>query len=365
MKLKTIGASGLLAIMIAAAATSGGPSDARVSAVGADPIVTGLNVPAAFTLATDGRIFYGERLTGEVRIYNPANNSDTLFFAIPNVVASGEQGLLGVALAPGHPGRPFVYAYATRRVAGVDRNQILRIRDIGGTGGDMGAIWTSDVVASSIHNGGRIAFGPDAKLYAIVGEAGNPGHAQNLSNDVGKLLRFNGNGTIPPANPFPGSPIWAYGIRNSYGFGFDPMNGNIWQSENGPACNDELNRLQRGLNYGWGPNQTCGQPPPPPQNTNQDGPNPVLPQVWFTPTIAPTGVAFCVGCGIPSAEGAFFVGSFNDDRIRQANLNQARTQITSQSVVYNHSDIVLSLERGPDNAVYFSDSSRIWKLIEQ
>lgn len=361
---KTRVITSLLAIMIAASAGSGEPSEPAISAVGAVPVVTGLNFPGAFTFAADGRIFYGERLTGEIRIYNPSNGSDTLFFDIPNVVTGSEQGLLGVALAPGYPTRPFVYAYATRNVGGTDRNQIVRIRDVGGTGSDMRVIWSSDVVASAFHNGGRILFGPDSKLYALTGDANDTDNAQDLGNDAGKVLRFMPTGAIPPNNPFPGNPIWAYGIRNSYGFGFDPINGFLWETENGPACNDELNRIQKGLNYGWGPNQTCSSPPPPPQNTNQDGPNPVQPQVWFTPVIAPTGLAFCVGCGIPSAEGAFFFGSFNDARIRRCTLNPGRTMIVSTTTVYTHSDFILSLERGPDNAVYFSDSSGIWKLVE-
>jgi glucose/arabinose dehydrogenase len=279
------------------------------------------------------------------------------------VVTVGEQGLLGLALAPGYPSRPLLYAYATRDISGSDRNQIVRIRDVGGTGADMKIVWSSDVAAATNHNGGRIQFGPDGKLYAIVGDAANTGNAQNLNNDAGKVLRFNPQGTIPPNNPIPGNPIWAYGIRNSYGFGFDPITEFLWETENGPSCNDELNLIRRGRNYGWGPNQTCSSPPPPPQNTNQDGPNPVQPQVWFTPVIAPTGLAFCVDCGIPSAEGAFFSGSFNDGRIRQSTLNPNRTTIVSTVIVYTHSDFILSLERGPDDAVYFSDSDGIWKLI--
>ena len=354
----------LLAIMIAATMGSGGPSDPAISAVGAVPVVTGLNFPAAFTFAPDGRIFYGERHTGEIRIYDPANGSDTLYFLVPDVVADSEEGLLGVALAPGYPRRPFVYAFATRDLGSTDRNQIVRIQDDGGIGGDMRVIWQSDVASAGNHNGGRIRFGPDSMLYAITGEAANPSNSQNLGNDAGKVLRLNATGTIPPDNPIPGNPIWAYGIRNSYGFGFDPINGFLWETENGPDCNDELNRIQKGLNYGWGSNNTCSSPPPPPQNTNQDGPHPVQPQVWFTPTIAPTGLAFCVGCGITSAEGAFFSGAFNDRKIRQSTLNPNRTLIVSTTTVYTHSGFILSLERGPDNAVYFSDFDGIWKLVQ-
>ena len=352
-----------LSVVLLAALYTGGPAGADVSLVGAVPVVTGLSFPAGFTFASDGRIFYGERFSGEIRIYDPSNGSDTHFFTVPDLVTSGEQGLLGLALAPTYPARPILYAYATRDIGPSNRNQIVRITDVGGTGDDMKVIWQGDLPAQPTHNGGRILFGPDAKLYAIVGDHSNTANSQNLGNDIGKVLRLNPNGTVPANNPIPNSPIWAYGIRNSYGFGFDPISEFLWQTENGPSCNDELNFIRRGRNYGWGPNQTCSQPPPPPQNTNQDGPNPVLPQVWFNPVIAPTGIAFCVGCGIPSAEGAFFFGSFNDGRIRQATLNGNRRTIVSTASVYTHGSFILSLERGPDDAVYFSDGGGIWRLV--
>ena len=355
----------LSVILIAATFGSGAPPDRAVAgAVAAVPVVTGLSYPAAFTFAPNGRIFYGERFTGRIRIYDPSNGSDTLFFTVPNLVATGERGLLGLAIAPGYPTVPFVYAYATQDVNGTNRNQILRIRDVSGSGTAMAVVWSSDVAAASIHNGGRILFGPDAKLYAIRGEAGDRNNSQDLGNDAGKLLRFNPVGTIPADNPFPGSPVWAFGIRNSYGFGFDPITGFLWEAENGPECNDELNRIRKGRNYGWGPNETCSSPPPPPQNTNLDGLNPVQPRVWFSPTIAPTGLAFCVRCGIPSAEGAFFFGAFNDAKVRRCRLNLRRDVVVSATIVYTHSTGILSMERGPDHGVYFSDAAGIWKLVQ-
>src|SRR5438093_6914609 len=93
-------------------------------AVGATPVVTGLNFPAAFTFAPDGRIFYAERYTGQIRIYDPSNGSNSLFITIPNLSTQGEQGLLGLALHPSYPAQPFVYAYATRTVPSL-QNQII------------------------------------------------------------------------------------------------------------------------------------------------------------------------------------------------------------------------------------------------
>jgi glucose/arabinose dehydrogenase len=331
-------------------------------AVTATPVKTGLDFPAAFTFDPAGRIFYAERFTGEIRVYDPATSSDISYFVVTDLEIAGEQGLLGLALIPGYPSRPFLYAYATRNIGGVPKNQILKIREQNGVGTNFKAIWTSNTTAADSHNGGRIAFGPDGMLYALQGEATDPANSQNLGNDAGKILRMNPNGRVPNGNPFPGSRIWAYGIRNSYGFTFDPVNDNLWESENGPACNDEVNLIDEGLNYGWGPTQTCSTPPPAPTNTNRDGPTPVLPKVWFTPTIAPTGIAFCSGCGIASAEGKVFFGAYNEQNIRQSTLDGTRTNITATTIVYTHTTGILSMERGPDGTVYFSDDTGIWKL---
>ncbi len=353
------------AVAVGASSPASAVRPAAPLALSRQLVAGSLSFPAAFTFAPDGRIFYGERLTGEIRIFDPATSSDTLFFTIPNLANDGEQGLLGLALHPDYDnGRPFVFAYATRTVSGSTRNWIVRIRDTGGTGSDVRTLWTEDITAGSIHNGGHIAFGPDRRLYAVVGEAGNPSNSQNLNVDAGKVLRMSATGAVPSDNPFAGSVVWTYGLRNSFGFAFDPQTAHLWESENGPECNDEINLILIGRNYGWGPNETCSTPPSPPNNTNQDGPSPKLPKRFYTPTIAPTGVVFCDGCGLTGAEGAFFYGTYNNDQIRKVILTSNRTSISSVAIAYSNASAVLSIERGPDGAIYFSTSSAIYKLIQ-
>jgi glucose/arabinose dehydrogenase len=334
------------------------------AAIGAVVVAGDLAFPAAFTFAPDGRIFYGERGTGEIRIFDPSSGTDTLFFTIPNVVFRGEQGLLGLALHPQYPTRPAVYAYATREVGGTFRNQIIRIQDQGGVGTGPKLMWSSDTVAGAYHDGGRILFGPDGMLYVLVGEGHLEANSQNLDNDAGKILRITDRGQIPPDNPFPGKRIWAYGIRNGYGMAFDPLTGNLWEEENGPQCNDETNLIVKGANLGWGPSETCDTPPPPPENTNQDGPSPVLPVEWFTPVIAPVGNAFCVGCGLSNSEGTLFFGAYLPMEIRRATMSADRLDIVSIETVYAHDGFVLSMERGPDGSLYFSDPRAIYRLVE-
>jgi glucose/arabinose dehydrogenase len=350
---------GMVTMVLVAIPSSG---SAATRTLGATPVVTGLGFPAAFTFSPDGRIFYAQQFT-KIRIFDPATQSDTLFFKVPNVSTTGGQGLLGLAIDPAYPSKPFVYAYVTRNEGGTPFNEIIKIKDVGGSGSSMKVIFSLDPIVAGMHNGGRILFGPDQHLYAVTGEAFDPSNSQDLTNDAGKVLRMNRRGTPPPNNPFPGSLIWSYGLRNSFGFTFDPMTANLWETEAGPECNDEVNLIVKGGTYGWGPSKTCSSPPPPPMNTNQDGPNPILPLAWFTPTITPVGTAFCSGCGLTGEEGHLFFGDYNNGDLHDVILTADRKGIASMSVVYHHSDFILSMERGPDGTLYFSDSSGIFKLV--
>lgn len=343
--------------VLSSALLSGPPSYA--GGIGTEPVATGLEFPATFTFAPDGRIFYGEAMTGEIRIFEPANGSDMLFFTLP-VDPSGRAGLIGLVLAPDYASRPFVYAYVVRTIDAVLTNQIVRLRDAGGTGTDPRVIYSS--VAGQEHHGTRMLFGSDRMLYVMVGDAGDPANAQDLTNTNGKILRMTSSGNVPPDNPFPDSLIWAYGLRNSFGFDFDPETGFLWEEDNGPECNDEVNLIRKGRNYGWGPAGTCEVPPRPPRNTNQDGPSPVLPAEFFSRN-APTGVAFCSGCGLVGAQGDMFVGTYNTFELLQVVLTSDRRDVASVAGAYVHSSFILSIEQGP-GALYISDDSAIYKLVQ-
>lgn len=328
--------------------------------VGALPILTGLDFPAAFTFAPDGRIFYAETYEGEIHVFDPAGGSDSVFFTLTG--SDGTQGVLGLALAPGYPTTPYLYTYVTRTVGATLVDQIVRIRDTGGVGSQPRVVFQAD--AGTDHFGGRILFGPDGLLYALVGDGGDSANSQDLGTSNGKLLRMTATGTVPPGNPFAGSLVWAYGIRNSIGFGFDPVSGSIFADENGPECNDELDLLLKGRNFGWGPSATCSTPPAPPRNTNQDGPRPVPPLEYMATPTAPTGATFCAGCGLPGAEGTLLYGTYNTGNIHEVVLTPDRRRVASDTVLYTHSSFVLSLERAPDGAMYFSDGSTLYQLVE-
>jgi glucose/arabinose dehydrogenase len=159
---------------------------------------------------------------------------------VAGVAARGEGGLLGLATAG-----QTVFAYIT---TGQD-NRVVRMRYDGGALTGQSPILTG-IPAGSVHDGGRIAFGPDGKLYVTTGESGNPPLAQDRSSLGGKILRINPDGSIPSDNPDPASPVWSFGHRNIQGLAWD-SGGRLWVTEYGANRLDEINLIQRGGNYGW------------------------------------------------------------------------------------------------------------------
>jgi glucose/arabinose dehydrogenase len=335
------------------------PQVASAAVVVATPIATGLHDPTGFTFAPDGRIYYVERLTGRVRILNPATGQMHRFFAIPKA-----DGIVGIALHPDYPGTPYVYLYGTRIIGGVTYAQLIRIKAEGRVGVRLKVLISRPAATGMFaHQGGRLLFGPDRKLYFMIGDEADPATAQDRNDVAGKMLRVTARGTAPGDNPTPGSPIFSSGLRNSIGYDFDPQTGNLWLVDNGPECNDELNLMTAGANYGWGPSETCSTPPPAPMNTNQDGPNPTLPIAWYASPLGPTGLAFCKGCGLgPAREGDLLFGDSNRFAIHDVTLDSARATVMRQSVIYTHTEGIRSIEVGSHGAIYFSDSSGIFRL---
>jgi glucose/arabinose dehydrogenase len=330
----------------------------------AKAVITGLEFPAAFTLDPNNQaIWYGERNTGEIRRRNLQTGQDTLVWTVTNVLTAGEQGLLGIALHPNYPQSPFLYAYASRNVNGA-RNHILRITIFNGVGISSQVI-LNDPGIGAFHNGGRIKFGPDGNLFAVIGEHGNAANAQIVNantNLAGKVLRMTPTGGVPSDNPFPGSLVWARGIRNSYGFGFDPVTDGLWLTDNGPSCNDEVNRIIRSGNYSWGAEATCASPPPAPQNTNQSGTGRIQPLAFY-PAQGITGLAFCDGCGLSATfEDRAFFSTVNNGQLHSLTLNAARTAIANDTVVYDHPSGILSIESRPGRPVYFSTANAIYRF---
>jgi len=225
----------------AASAATGTPS-ATAAAVGRRTIATNLQVPWGIAFLPDGDALVAERTTGRILRVARDGASKRTVMRVPGVdTDSGEGGLLGLAVSPRYKTDKLVYAYFT----GARDNRIVRFK----LGGSPKPILTG-IRRGFVHNGGRIAFGPDGKLYAGVGETGETGLSQRRSSLNGKILRMNPDGSVPEGNPIRGSVVWSLGHRNVQGLAFD-AEGRLWASEFGQNTFDEVNLIRPGRNYGW------------------------------------------------------------------------------------------------------------------
>jgi len=306
----------------------------------------------AFTPAGD-ELFYVERYSGEIRRVVLASGSDTRWTRIRGVAGVGEQGVLGIALDPEwESGEERVFVYYTQRRP--ERNLIVRLTK---EGGKVQRKVLATIAATTFHDGGVLHFGPDGKLYAVTGDAGVPSRSQRVRNPAGKLLRMEEDGSRPSDNPFANGRAFSIGHRNSFGFAFDPQTGRLWQTENGPTCDDEINHVLPGRNYGWGGASACPR-------TSESGPNPVQPVVRINPLTAPTGAAFCNACGLgDGVDGDLLYGTYLTRKIHALDLNANRDGVTGRRVLLSHPRAVLAVEAAPDGAVYFSDLRAIYRLV--
>ena len=207
--------------------------------------------PVSMAWTPDGsRLFFDEQATGDVRVATADGTVLPRPFAHLDVDASGETGLLGIAIDPGFPAEPWVYVYYSDPTLG--NNRLVRFRADGDVAASPPQILLEGLLtANRYHNGGDLVFGTDGMLYVTVGEGHLRWPAQDPNSVGGKVLRLEPDGSVPQDNPIPGNPLFTLGHRNSFGICVDPATGDVWETENGPTSDDEVNLLRPGGNYGW------------------------------------------------------------------------------------------------------------------
>jgi glucose/arabinose dehydrogenase len=238
-----------------------------------ETIATGLTAPWAVAFLPDGRAVLTER-GGRLLVLTAAGIVSEQRLAA--VQPGGEGGLLGVAVSPSYQTDRYVYVYYT---AATD-NRIARLRLGSGLPNEALQPIFTGIPKSNVHNGGRIAFGPDGLLYAGTGDASNGQQAQDRGSLAGKILRLTPDGKPAPGNPFPNSPVYSYGHRNVQGLAWDAT-GQLYATEFGQNRYDELNRIEPGRNYGWPTVEGMGSDPA--------FVNPVA--TWATSDASPSGLA--------------------------------------------------------------------------
>ncbi|MCI5050803.1 MAG: PQQ-dependent sugar dehydrogenase [Candidatus Pacebacteria bacterium] len=254
-------------------------------------IIDNLSVPWGMAFINENEMLITER-TGTVLLYNLENNSERAIYQKPSL-QGGEGGLLGITLHPDFNRNTYVYLYDTYELNGNRLNKIDRYTyDDEELSFDRTII--NNIPGAKYHDGGRMAFGPDDKLYVTTGDATVPNLAQELNSLAGKILRMNDDGSIPSDNPFTNSFIYSYGHRNPQGLAWD-SDGNLWSTEHGPsglnAGQDELNQILAGGNYGWPMYSGTERPSPNSDTENENLMYPVVAsgpdEVW-----APAGLAY-------------------------------------------------------------------------
>jgi glucose/arabinose dehydrogenase len=319
-----------------------------------EPVAANLNFPVALAFAPDGRLFYNELGTGTIRIIEPDWDPQAEPFADLDVHAVASQGLFGIAFDPDFENTGYLYVFHT---APTDPpvNRVVRLTDVGGQGADATVI-VDGLPAGEIHNGGILRFGPDGTLYVSVGEANDPNRAQDPDDLAGKILRYHPDGTVPADNPTPGSPVYALGLRNTFGMTFHPHTGDLWITDNGPEAEDEVDRIVPGGNYGW----------PTVIGIVQD-PRFIDPLVTFTPTIGPTGIiAVSDATGYPEEyhDNLLFT-DHNGGKIRRLRLaGEDLRDLGSVTEAYTGGQgLLLDLAEGPDGFIYVTSATGIFRVV--
>ena len=304
--------------------------------------------------APDGRMFVTERV-GNLLVYAGSDPGSPQLAnnAIESIHASGESGLMSIELDPAFATNSFLYACASRDDEGQWRNQVLRYRVVGNGIAFDSYVIRRGMIANSNHDGCRIRFGPDGKLWVTMGDAGNGTRSQDPNSLNGKILRVNSDGTIPADNPvIPGatgrSAIYAWGNRNPQGLTFEPGTGRVFEVEHGDDTHDEVNIIVAGGNYGYplyrGP-------------VNRPG---FIDPAWSSGnvTLATSGGEFLKGAQWGAWQGSLVVATLKEQDVRRFELFDATAR--QADLLFNNAWGRLRTPRlGPDGALYLTTDNGI------
>lgn len=345
----------------------------------------GLSRPYALAFLPDGSLLVTER-AGRLRIIRNNVLDPEPIGGIPAVLDRNLKGLNDLALHPNFAQNRLLYfTYYKPSPDTPDAGPAVLARaryDGGKTLSDVKDILTT---SQSINqpSASRIVFGRDGKIYLGIGAPipARPGSglatttdAQDPASHFGKVLRLNDDGTAPADNPFAGRPgykpeIFALGIRNAMGLAVHPETGEIWETENGPQGGDELNIIRAGKNYGW-PTISYGRSYSG-DMTGQTGPTsdpPVgqgleQPLLFWSPSIALSGLAFYTGDRFPEWKGSIFVGGLVGTQLQRIVMNQRGLPIRRDMLLYELRQRIREVRQGPDGLVYLLTDEEAGALL--
>lgn len=320
------------------------------------------NFPTALAVAPDGRLFWAQR-AGRVVVYQ---NGAAQTFATVNTTTTeagggySERGLLGLAISPTFSSDHYVYAFYSD--ANRSTQHVVRWTDSGGTGTAPTTLLTFPAGPDCCHKGGRLAFGPtDGKLYVTLGEEHDAAAAQDTGSPLGKVLRYNPDGSVPGDNPFGGgNPAWAYGFRNPFGVAIS-ASGQVGLTVNGPTGDNNapstgydtvIFSVTRGGDYQWPECYGYSHP----LDSNPCPASLLAPDYSSeASTLVPTGATFVDAAGPAGSAGHLVFCTLNGG-------GKVFTPGSPHgSLAAGPADCRLDIKQGPDHALYYSDTGHIYR----
>jgi glucose/arabinose dehydrogenase len=334
-------------------------------------VAEGLEHPWGMTFLPDGRVLVTER-PGRLRIIERDGKASPPITGVPAVDATKQGGLLDVALDPAFGENRLVYlSYSEPREGGNGTSVARGVLEGGGLTGVQVIFRQQPAMEGGYHFGSRLVFDRGGRLFITLGER-NVGRAQaqTLDNTIGKIVRINPDGSIPPDNPFVGKKgalpeIWSYGHRNVQGAALHPVTGELWANEHGPKGGDELNRVLPGRNYGW-PTVSYGVEYSGAKISDSGTAPGIEPPVhYWVPSIATSGLMFYTGERFPTWRGCVFVGGLKSQQLVRLRLDGDRVVEEERLLRGVMKERVRDVEQGPDGYIYLltdEDNGRLLRL---
>jgi aldose sugar dehydrogenase len=329
-----------------------GTADLRVEVV-----AEGLEVPWGLAFLPDGQMLVTER-AGRVRLVRASGELVADPVAEVEVVRRGEGGLLGIALHPDFGRERSFYLYLTAAGEEGPVNRVERWRlDEGGARAEKERVIVDGIPAARVHNGGRIAFGPDGMLYVGTGDAGDPSRSQDRRSLAGKILRVSPQGEIPGDNPWPESPVYLTGIRNAQGFDWRE-DGALVVADHGPSGErgltglDEVSLARAGDNLGWPVIHGCGRRA-----------GMVTPVISWAEAVPPGGAAIVRGDALRGWSGDLVLGTLGSRHLHRIRFSGSEPDRVESHEVYLRGEPPAGHGRlravavGPDGALYLTTSN--------
>jgi len=336
--------------------------------VRAETVARGLERPWGLAFLPDGRMLVTER-PGRLRIVARDGRVSEPLAGVPAVYASGQGGLLDVALDPRFAENRFIYlSYAEPGERGTAGTAVARARLGENRLEHVRVIYRQQPKASgAIHFGSRLVFAPDGTLFITQGDRNQRDGAQDLSSGIGKIMRINPDGSIPRDNPFAGRAdarpeIWSYGHRNIQAATRHPQTGRLWTVEHGPRGGDELQQPEAGKNYGW-PVITYGAEYYGPRiGEGTEKPGMEQPIYYWNPVIAPSGMTFYTGDALPDWNGNILIGSLQPGLLVRLTLKDGRVAREDRYLA-DLGERIRDVAQGPDGMIYLLTDSRDGRIL--